>query len=251
MTERGSRSGVQERRPRAALSGQAPVTQGVHAGKHALQAPTLDPARDRAAAEAAAASCARETTPHCRSATAMPNCRESAPGGGCGSTRFPHAGHRAGGPVTALHASVTPQRRAAKKARSRSPASSASSPPATSGRWLRRGSASTSSTLPAAPAFGSAVAVHHAGHAGQHDRARAHRAGLERHVEHGVEQPPAPELLRRPRAARASRRGRSGPRAARARSGRRPAPRPRARSPRRSARRRARARARPRAAPAA
>ena len=49
-------------------------------------------------------------------------------------------------------------RREAKNARSRSAPSSASSPPATSGRWLSRGSASTSSTLPAAPAFGSGAA---------------------------------------------------------------------------------------------
>ena len=49
-------------------------------------------------------------------------------------------------------------RREAKNARSRSAPSSASRPPATSGRWLRRGSASMSSTLPAAPAFGSGAA---------------------------------------------------------------------------------------------
>ena len=48
-------------------------------------------------------------------------------------------------------------RRALKNARRSSAHSGASRPPATSGRWLRRGSASTSSTLPAAPAFGSAV----------------------------------------------------------------------------------------------
>ena len=49
------------------------------------------------------------------------------------------------------------QRFDAKNARSSAAHSSASSPPVTSGRWLRRGSARTSSTLPAAPALGSAV----------------------------------------------------------------------------------------------
>ena len=85
-------------------------------------------------------------------------------------------------------------RRERKNARSSSAHSSASSPPATSGRWLSRGSASTSRTLPAAPAFGSVVAVDHARHAREHDRARAHRARLERHVEHAVEHPPRAEL---------------------------------------------------------
>ena len=47
------------------------------------------------------------------------------------------------------------QRRVRKNARSSSPDSSASRPPATSGRWLSRGSARMSSTEPAAPAFGS------------------------------------------------------------------------------------------------
>jgi hypothetical protein len=49
------------------------------------------------------------------------------------------------------------QRRSAKNARSRSLDSAASSPPATSGRWLSRGSPSTSSTPPAAPALGSSA----------------------------------------------------------------------------------------------
>ena len=49
------------------------------------------------------------------------------------------------------------QRRVPKKSVSSAAHSSASSPPSSSGRWLRRGCARTSSTLPAAPAFGSVV----------------------------------------------------------------------------------------------
>ena len=56
-----------------------------------------------------------------------------------------------------LEGSGRQPRRAAKKSVSSSAHSAASTPPSTAGRWLRRGSASTSSTLPAAPAFGSAV----------------------------------------------------------------------------------------------
>src|SRR5439155_5126975 len=48
-------------------------------------------------------------------------------------------------------------RLSAKKRRRRSADSPASRPPATSGRWLSRGSLSTSRTLPAAPAFGSSA----------------------------------------------------------------------------------------------
>jgi len=48
-------------------------------------------------------------------------------------------------------------RRDAKNERSSSPHSSRSGPASTSGRWLRRSSASTSSTLPQAPAFGSSA----------------------------------------------------------------------------------------------
>ena len=94
-------------------------------------------------------------------------------------------------------------------------------------------------------------AVDDARDAAEHDRARAHRARLERHVEHRLEQPPGAERAGAPRGSRSSRRGRSGPGAARARCGRRRSPRRRARRPRRPARRRARARARPRAARAA
>ena len=84
-------------------------------------------------------------------------------------------------------------------------------------------------------------AVDDARHAREHDRAGAHRARLERHVEHGVEQPPAAAPLRGRPAARASRRARSGPGGARARCARRPPPRPRGRPPRRRERRRDRA----------
>ena len=48
-------------------------------------------------------------------------------------------------------------RREAKKSTSSAAHCSRSRPPSTCGRWLKRGSASTSITLPAAPAFGSAV----------------------------------------------------------------------------------------------
>ncbi len=48
-------------------------------------------------------------------------------------------------------------RRAAKKSSSSAAHSSRSTPPVTAGRWLKRGSARTSMTEPAAPAFGSAV----------------------------------------------------------------------------------------------
>jgi hypothetical protein len=48
-------------------------------------------------------------------------------------------------------------RREAKNSLSSSPHSCARRPPATSGRWFKRGSPSTSSTLPQAPAFGSAA----------------------------------------------------------------------------------------------
>ena len=71
--------------------------------------------------------------------------------------------------------------------------------------------------------------VDHPRHARQHDRAGAHRARLERHVQHRVEQPPGAEPRRRPRAGRAPRRGRWGRRGARARCARRRAPRPRGR----------------------
>ena len=46
------------------------------------------------------------------------------------------------------------------------------------GRWFRRGSPSTSSTDPQAPALGSVGPEHDLGDAGEHDRPRAHRAGL-------------------------------------------------------------------------
>ena len=49
------------------------------------------------------------------------------------------------------------RRRAAKKSSSSPAHSGASTPPTTSGRWLRRGSARMSRTEPAAPALGSAV----------------------------------------------------------------------------------------------
>ena len=49
------------------------------------------------------------------------------------------------------------QRREEKKSTSSAAHSSRSSPPATSGRWLKRRSPSTSITLPAAPALGSGV----------------------------------------------------------------------------------------------
>ena len=52
-----------------------------------------------------------------------------------------------------------------------------------------------SSTLPAAPAFGSGGAVDDPRDAGEDDRPRAHRARLERHVEDRVGHPPAAEPL--------------------------------------------------------
>ena len=69
----------------------------------------------------------------------------------------PRRAHRPPRPTSRKRRAIY-SRRDAKKARSSSAPSSASSPPATSGRWLSRGSASTSSTLPAAPAFGSGAA---------------------------------------------------------------------------------------------
>ena len=54
--------------------------------------------------------------------------------------------------------SAQPRRRAAKKLLSCSEASAAKRPDSTVGRWLSRGSASTSRTDPAAPAFGSVAA---------------------------------------------------------------------------------------------
>ena len=142
-------------------------------------------------------------------------------------------------------------RRLPKKPVSSPAHSAAKRPPATSGRWFRRGCARTSSTLPAAPAFGSVARRLHARDAREHDRPGAHRARLERHVEHAVEHTPLIRALSRPRAGPGSRRAPSDPGAARARCERRPRPRPRAPRPRRWARRRARARARPRGGPGA
>ena len=82
------------------------------------------------------------------------------------------------------------QRLAPKKSVSSAAHSAASSPPATAGRWFSRGSPSTSSTLPAAPAFGIGAPVHDPRHPGQHDRACAHGAGLERHVQDAVQHAP-------------------------------------------------------------
>src|SRR5690242_14948987 len=68
--------------------------------------------------------------------------------------------HLSGGAINTLDdvvGSSPPQRREAKKARKRSAQSPASSPDSTWGRWLSRGSASTFSTDPAAPALGSVV----------------------------------------------------------------------------------------------
>ena len=68
-------------------------------------------------------------------------------------------GGERGGTLVA-HAPSMPhagQRREAKKSTSSAAHSARSSPPSTAGRWLKRRSPSTSSTLPAAPAFGSAV----------------------------------------------------------------------------------------------
>ncbi len=50
--------------------------------------------------------------------------------------------------------------------------------------------------VPAAPAFSSGGAVHEVRDARLHDRPGAHRAGLEGHVDDGVEQPPAPHARR-------------------------------------------------------
>ena len=94
-------------------------------------------------------------------------------------------------------------------------------------------------------------AVDDARDAREHDRPRAHRARLERHVERAVEQAPAIRASPPPRAAPAPRRARSGPGAARARCARADHLARRGPRPRRSARRRARAPARPRAARAA
>ena len=72
-----------------------------------------------------------------------------------------HLRHPRGrGDAAAKHARqhlVRAQRLHPKKSRSRPAASLSSRPPATSGLWFNCGSASTSSTLPAAPAFGSTV----------------------------------------------------------------------------------------------
>ena len=89
------------------------------------------------------------------------------------------------------------QRRAAKKLRSRVAESAPRTPPITRGRWFRAGSARTSRTLPAAPAFGSGAAKTTRRDAGEDDRAGAHRAGLEGHVEGRVGEAPAAELLGR------------------------------------------------------
>ena len=55
------------------------------------------------------------------------------------------------------HGFMLADRRELKKSTSSAPDSSPSRPLSTCGRWLKRGSASTSMTLPAAPAFGSAA----------------------------------------------------------------------------------------------
>ena len=102
--------------------------------------------------------------------------------------------------------------------------------------WL----ASTSSTLPQAPAFGSRRPVDDARHARQHDRARAHRARLERHIDHRSRAAASRPPREPPRAARSSRRVRSDPGAARARCGPTRRPRRRGPRPRRSARHRVR-----------
>ena len=137
-------------------------------------------------------------------------------------------------------------RREEKKSTSSAAHSSPSRPPATSGRWLKRGSPSTSMHAAGRARLRVGGAVDDARDAAEHDRARAHRARLERDVQDAVEHPPAAERGAPPRAARGSRRGRSGPGAARARCGPPRSPRRPIRSRRRRARRRARAPAPPR-----
>ena len=141
-------------------------------------------------------------------------------------------------------------------ARRRTPAAAPPTPRRAGRRRPRDGGsaaarASTSRTLPAAPALGSLAPKMTRGTRASTIAPGAHRARLERHVEDAVEQPPAPERARR--LADREHLGVGGRVLAQlalvvAAADR---PRPRARSPRRPARRRARARARPRAGPGA
>ncbi len=84
-------------------------------------------------------------------------------------------------------------RREAKNSLSIAPHSPASNPPATSGRWLRRGIARHVEHAAAGARLRVGRAVDHARHAREHDRPGTHRARLERHVEHRVEHAPAAE----------------------------------------------------------
>ena len=155
--------------------------------------------------------------------------------------------HRRAGPRRASGC----QRREAKNARSRSAHSSASRPDCDLGAVVEPRLGQHVEHAAGGARLGVGGAEHDARDPGEHDRPGAHRARLERDVEHGVEHAPAAERCGRPRAGRSSRRGRSGRRGARARCGRRRSPRRPGRRRRRPGCRRARARARPRAAPGA
>ena len=74
-------------------------------------------------------------------------------------------------------------RAARRRTRSSRPHSCASTPPAMPVWWLSWPLANRSTTEPAAPVLGSKRAEHHALEARVHQRHRAHRAGLQRHVE--------------------------------------------------------------------
>ena len=114
--------------------------------------------------------------------------------------------HRRRGPaLPVLLAPLGEERRAAPRR-----ASAASTPPTTSVWWLSGGLPNTSITDPAAPAFGIGGAEHDPLDAGVQQRHRAHRAGLERHVELALRQPVVARAAAPHGAGRRSRRARSG-----------------------------------------
>ena len=86
-------------------------------------------------------------------------------------------------------------------------------PTSSSTRWFSRGSRTRSPSEPAKPAFGSCGAEHHPVDAGEHDRARAHRARLERDDERAPVEPPRSGAACGLAQRRGSRRARSGRRA--------------------------------------
>ena len=110
-----------------------------------------------------------------------------------------------------------PQRREPKKSVSSAAHSAASSPPATTGPVVQARLGEDVEHRPGGARLRVGRAVDDARHAREHDRARAHRARLERHVQAPTRARATSRARGWPRAAQAARRAPSDPGAARAR----------------------------------